>query len=1146
MSYYNIMTLSAKNMVANGAFDIVKNRDGNWRVVYKYNLSDGNIIGRNVILNEKAHYDNALFYQIRKCLANEMEDDEDLLRQKLIFIDFKEDKTNVFNDIDEDEIYDDYRGKTEAELKGDKGFGYRLRWLFDPCNGVQISFDGKTWITFVPFDKSNSMARDSRISYIDKDLKAQLDRRLLLDIDFSKIKVIFSKFYSYRGLYLSTGYRIVPTENVDDSFVLNQDTVIVLPDRENSVTGVLYSGKNIKTSTDPLYRFSQLRETKALNSFDGEGLICPQYASYINEQLSKNYGIVRKSTTFQVRMPFIKGVLHEVDFHAFLDEQFSNNINWNKDMAFIIEDIYGQKRDIRKAKIILTKSMFKCWEWLKRWQTICNIEDPMQYYFEKIKKYIHTLYVTNMDAMFTNVGSISLNYQFLCTLDIDAVSFDSMIRWNVDHIKQIPQLLIKNNKYIAKLDEPDLIETICDEDDLILVDDANNAREKCLKALACNKAFINEPRIKEIIKEEQARLAKNLCIGRLDVAGEQRFLSCDLLELLRSICCEIKNIEFNSERNDELWKQRLYSNHFYMPEKKIHLKTYRYYGLLRNPHLSRNEQCILRPYVKTGSLHDKYFSHLKGIVMLSVDSLAPMALGGADFDGDLVKIICDKRVVQAIKSSYKINKKDTKNECERDLAVVSIPSPGGGLQGFDSGSIPFKTIKDTFSNNIGLISNYAVKIAQKEYKYNKKKSPEKNKSRELSPDENKGFCCAGCTVITGLEIDSAKTGVHPKANMRILSDGIAKEAEKEYVFLDVKKRLKEIKYRYYTPWVSEDKKGKTLSMYLTKRSRDNGNSKKAWLTQIPVFDCSCGVANIDRLPGEYLKYLKTYEETKMARNKKCLSPTENLCFKFETEGKWNACLDETKKKEVLQLVQAYLKIKSLAWKVQRLRERSEEKSGKWCSYIYHLLNVQYDDVHQKLACGAEVEEALVQAYTEIQPLFNDSSIKVKDAIERLVQEKWYYLTKEECINKIPTILDLGKETPFSISPPVMELFTNFRNKGFMLFYYFLNDIKSIFEMDIDADTYIMNEELKAEPKFVVLHDNVYFEKLLSTYTDYSDKKKDHKKTIVNMCRKDLSSIFSKDIDEALKYVFALPKKYHGFLWEIFTESEILRNIYIPE
>ena len=150
-----------------------------------------------------------------------MEDDEDLLRQKLIFIDFKEDKTNVFNDIDEDEIYDDYRGKTEAELKGDKGFGYRLRWLFDPCNGVQISFDGKTWITFVPFDKSNSMARDSRISYIDKDLKAQLDRRLLLDIDFSKIKVIFSKFYSYRGLYLSTGYRIVPTENVDDSFVLN-------------------------------------------------------------------------------------------------------------------------------------------------------------------------------------------------------------------------------------------------------------------------------------------------------------------------------------------------------------------------------------------------------------------------------------------------------------------------------------------------------------------------------------------------------------------------------------------------------------------------------------------------------------------------------------------------------------------------------------------------------------------------------------------------------------------------------------------------------------------------------------------------------------------------------------------------------------
>ncbi len=1154
MSYYNIITLTAKNMVDNDGYDVVQNTDKNWKVIFRYNFSVNSMIGRNIILSEKAYSDNALFYQIRKCLTDEnREDNEDLLREKIVFIDFKYRGTSLFSNIEGSKSYDDYRGKNKEELKGDKGRGYRLRWLFDPNNGIQITFDGVNWTTFVPFDKSNSMARDSRISFIDKDLKKQLDRRLLLDIDFSRFEVIFSKFYSYRGLYLSTGYRIDTYDTLDEGLVFNHETVVIVPDKTTGVNGKVYTAKNTTNDINPCYEFYQQVEDITLKSFDGEGLICPQYAEYINNQLRKVYGFKRKSCSFQVRMPFTKGMLHQVDFHAFLIEQFENIKEWDKETSFIIEDIYGRQRDLRKARIILTESMFKCSKWLKEWAKLNEIEDPMQYYFEKFNAYNHALYVTNIDARFSSLGCIPLNYQFLSTLDLQYKDndpkdnekphdFDSMIRWHIEHIERVPEILVSSNKYIEQLEEPEDIENGSDDEAILLKSETNNVREKCLKVLALNKAFLTDQKIKDIIKEEQFKLAYNLCRGRLEVAGEQRFLSCDLLEFLRFMCTEIINIEFDKNKNEKLRRQRLYSNHFYMPEKKMRLKADKYYSFLRNPHLSRNEQCILRPYVKTGSLHEKYFSHLKGIVMFSVESLAPMTLGGADFDGDLVKIICDQRVVEAVIRSYKTNKKD----CKRKLAVVCIPSPkGGGFKGFDNGTIPFQTVKDTFSSNVGLISNYAVKIAEREYV---KKNVGDDK--DLTTDEIRGFCCAGCTVVTGLEIDSAKTGVHPKANIQILKNGIneinkeEKKIKEKDIFLDVKKNLKKIGGHNYTPWVSEDTNGSSFSMYLRKKDRDDKRTEKAYLSKVPLYTDDSIVANIERLPGEFLNYLKNAEKTKSKKVEEYQLQNKNLHFKFETEERWNACLNTNKKKELKQLLEAFKNIKRLARSINNFREYSENKANKWRSYIYTLLAIQYDDMQQKLPCGIEVENAVMQTYDIMLPLFDESSIKVKEAIERFVQVKWAYLNKEQCIEKLPFILGVENIADYTIPTAVIEFLTNFNNKGYMIFYYLLKEIKSVIDKLIDAETYIAIEEMKEKPAFILPKDNAYFDKMRLLYKEYSDKKRVHERGIEKLCREMLYDMFTGDMDEALKYVYAAPKKYHDFLWEIFTDDEILRNVYV--
>ena len=77
----------------------------------------------------------------------------------------------------------------------------------------------------IEFDKSGNMSRHSRISFIDENYYAGLNTRLNLGMDFSKIPVKDSKYYSYRGLYLSSSKRINHKK-----LIIDADTIVVLHD----------------------------------------------------------------------------------------------------------------------------------------------------------------------------------------------------------------------------------------------------------------------------------------------------------------------------------------------------------------------------------------------------------------------------------------------------------------------------------------------------------------------------------------------------------------------------------------------------------------------------------------------------------------------------------------------------------------------------------------------------------------------------------------------------------------------------------------------------------------------------------------------------------------------------------------------------
>ena len=71
--------------------------------------------------------------------------------------------------------------------------------------------------------------------------------------------------------------------------------------------------------------------------------------------------------------------------------------------------------------------------------------------------------------------------------------------------------------------------------------------------------------------------------------------------------------------------------------------------LLRNPHIARNEEMQLYPLADRKNLHDQYFGHLTDVVMVGYTSLAAERLGGADYDGDMIKTISDPILNECVK-----------------------------------------------------------------------------------------------------------------------------------------------------------------------------------------------------------------------------------------------------------------------------------------------------------------------------------------------------------------------------------------------------------------------------------------------------------------------------------------------------------------
>ena len=205
---------------AQAFFNFCSKRPGEEKEQFKLYLENYSL-RRYVIKQEEEREDCALFYQFCKEIESVWRDKEKqsfkrtdkILYDKLVIVDFGK----IFHPLDKENA-GAWKIENQKILLNDSKDLVK--------NGFDMYFEGfENPVHMVAFDKSGSMSRNSRISFIDEDFYEGLNTRLNLGMDFSKISVIESKYYAYRGLYLSSSKRVKHPK-----FVINPETIVIIKD----------------------------------------------------------------------------------------------------------------------------------------------------------------------------------------------------------------------------------------------------------------------------------------------------------------------------------------------------------------------------------------------------------------------------------------------------------------------------------------------------------------------------------------------------------------------------------------------------------------------------------------------------------------------------------------------------------------------------------------------------------------------------------------------------------------------------------------------------------------------------------------------------------------------------------------------------
>lgn len=326
---------------------------------------------------------------------------------------------------------------------------------YDRANqGFSINYgkvDGKDCIIrYRRFLGTNGGIKNSTIVYVNEEIYPELKKRLDNGRDKKK-ELVPAKLEAYQALICSGSTPLPEPKGiivVDDCITKFKEDVILINDAADG---------------EPLLTYENDYEIEH-NDSDGFGLMLPSYARRVNEFLTGSDEVISGMNT---RYAWNKGMLYTFDFVEFA-ETIAN--------TYEVIDIWGDKRDIRDAEVILTASMVKLWSSYKSWEDYYANCEENHYQFSTPK-------ITPEEL--ENVRDT--NYQFLQSYEFSDEELMVLCQPTIDEIRDV--IGLDYRKSLTFLAGFSLNEDNAFSDNL----------EYYVKALMIDKRMINDPFIRKKI-----------------------------------------------------------------------------------------------------------------------------------------------------------------------------------------------------------------------------------------------------------------------------------------------------------------------------------------------------------------------------------------------------------------------------------------------------------------------------------------------------------------------------------------------------------------------------------------------------------------------------------------------------------------------
>ena len=427
----------------------------------------------------------------------------------------------------------------------------------------------------------------STVVYVSERIQSELKKRLSNNHN-ENVPLVPAKYSAYEALAAS-GSNIVSWPSDSDGSIPG-GTIVVKDCMTRFVADVI----DVDDSNYPDEPRVELKRNQEFenDASDGCGIMTVELAKRWNGELCGNYD--KPLCGCNLRNSFLKGMVFPFDIVQFAEEVNGASVD-NPD-GYFVYDVWGIKRDIRDAQLIITESQLKLWDCYDSWED----------YYNSCIENKYTFRVAKTAADYQDMDEVrQLNYQFIAPLRLNRQDVQDLIKPTVDEISDI-----------LGGDYRKTLVYLCGSK---LNDDNVKFMDSVVQALMLEPNLVGDDYIFNRVSRMIKRRIVDAKIGVLDVRGNYQILSGDLYALAQSI--------FGLPVTGLLQAGEIYSK-FWLERGVNEVLCY------RAP--MSNEHSIVKQRICYTNEAQYWFQYMESIAIVNAWDTMPAALNGFDFDGDLL------------------------------------------------------------------------------------------------------------------------------------------------------------------------------------------------------------------------------------------------------------------------------------------------------------------------------------------------------------------------------------------------------------------------------------------------------------------------------------------------------------------------------